>query len=169
MSLYPRPLPSTLAAIPSGIRGVKATLQAMVRLTRAGRRDVGVIQLARQIVQPVPARDGRGEVQALFTWVKLNIRYVADPRNVETISTPQATLAMRAGDCDDMSVLLASLLEATGKATRFIALAFGEEGYSHVLLETKLRESWVALDPTVPSAVIGWKPTDATRGMVAHV
>lgn len=148
---------------------MRRTLAAMVKITRAGRRDVGVIQLARSIVVPLTARDYKGEVHALFHWVKQHIRYVADPRNVETISTPMATLTMQSGDCDDMSVLLASLLEAIGHTTRFVALAFNGEGYSHVLLETQLGSVWVALDPTVPTSVVGWKPPDATRGMIAHV
>lgn len=170
MSQYPRTLPSTLQAIPSGVAGVRATLGAMVKLTKGGRKDVAVIQLARSIVLPVATRDYRGQVHALFHWVKQHIRYVADPRDVETISTPVATLKMQSGDCDDMSVLLASLLEAIGYQTRFVAYGFEGEGYSHVIVETKLGPiAWVSLDPTVPTSTVGWKPPNATRMMTAHV
>ena len=172
MSLYPRPLPSTLAAIPGGTNGVRATLATMVRLTRTGRRDVGIVQLARSIALPVPARDYRGEVQACLTWVKLHIRYVADPRDVESVASPDATLKMQSGDCDDMSVLLASLLEAIGHRTRFVAFAYNttDEPYSHVLCQTLLGAGvWVTLDPTISTSTIGWTPPGATRGMIAHV
>ncbi len=168
-SLYPATVPHTLAAIPEGVDGVRATLKAMVRLTRAGRKDVGVIALARQITLGLPARDGRGEVDRVFHWVKQRIRYVADPREVETISTPAATLRMQSGDCDDMAVLTASLLEAIGHATKFVAYGFASGPYSHVVTETKLAESWLTLDPTVPKSTVGWKPPNATRMMQAHV
>lgn len=169
MSPLPARLPATLAAIPSGVDGVRATLKAMVKLTKAGRRDVGVIQLARSIVLPLPARDYRGQVHNLFHWVKQHIRYVNDPRDVETVSTPGATLSMQSGDCDDMAVLLASLLEAIGHRTRFAALGFDGEAYSHVITETKLGEAWLALDPTVPTSTVGWKPPNPTRRMQADI
>jgi transglutaminase-like putative cysteine protease len=150
---------------------VRSTLKVMAKFTRAGRKDVGVVQLARSIVQPLPARDYRGQIDKLYYWTKQNIRYVADPREVETISTPAATLKMRCGDCDDMAVLLASLLEGIGNTTRFVAYAFDSQDapYSHVVTEVKLAETWISLDPTVPSAVVGWKPAKASRMMVAHV
>lgn len=170
MNLYPVVPPHALVGIPSGVAGVRETLRSMVRLTKEGRRDVGVIQLARQLTLSLPARDYRGQIHRLFHWVKQHIRYVNDPREVETISTAAATLKMACGDCDDMSVLLASLLEALGHPTRFAAYGFGNGPYSHVLVETRLGESlWLSLDPTVASSTVGWKPPKATRLMLAHV
>lgn len=141
----------------------------MVRLTKQGRKDVGIIQLARQLTLPLPPRDYRGQIARLFHWVKQHIRYVNDPRDVETISTPAATLKMQCGDCDDMSVLLAALLESIGHRTRFAALGFDDSSYSHVIVETKLGETWLSLDPTVATATVGWKPPAITRRMEAHV
>lgn len=170
MSLYPATLPHTLAAIPSGIDGVRNTLRAMVKLTKGGRKDVGVIQLARSLTLTLPARDYRGQIDRLFHWVKQHIRYVADPREVETISTPAATLKMRCGDCDDMSVLLAALLESIGHPTRFVAYGFDNGPYSHVVTETLIgNNNWLSLDPTVATSTVGWKPPNATSKMVAHI
>ncbi len=59
------------------------------------------------------------------------ISYVADPRTpisailgdsavVDTVRVPRTTLLNRAGDCDDTSALVASLLEAAGIATAIV-------------------------------------------------
>lgn len=168
MSYYPTQQ-GTLAAVPSGDAGTKATLAMMVKLVRQWRKDPGIWKLSRQLTQRVPSKDFRGEVETLFSWVKTHIRYVHDVNEVETLATPKATLEVKAGDCDDMAVLLASLLESVGHPTRFIALAFNASLFSHVLTETRIGSTWLPLDPTVASATVGWKPSDATRIMVAHI
>lgn len=156
--------------IPAGPAGTKATLKRMVDLVRVWRKDPGIWKLSRQIVHPVPAKDFRGQIDRLFHWTKQHIRYVNDVRDVETLATPKATLEVASGDCDDMSVLLATLLESVGHPTRFVALAFnGDENFSHVLTETRLGSKWLSLDPTVASSTVNWKPRDATRVMVTHV
>jgi len=171
VSLYPAAPISTLSAIPAGTAGTKATLGLMVKLVRQWRKDPGIWKLSREITRNVPARDFRGQVDRMFHWVKQHIRYVNDVRGVETLATPKATLEVAAGDCDDMSVLLASLLESIGHPTRFVALGFNGDEFSHVLTETRLgsNSQWLALDPTVPTSTVGWKPRDATRALVFHV
>lgn len=142
----------------------------MVKIVRQGRKDAGIWKLSREIVHSVPAKDFRGQVDRLFHWVKQHIRYVNDIRDVETLATPQATLEVKSGDCDDMATLLASLLESVGHPTRFVALAFHHQpNFSHVLTETRLGSKWLSLDPTVAQATVDWKPRDATRVMVMHV
>lgn len=168
-SLYPVPPRATLSALPEGVNGIRSTLAIMVKIARQWRRDPGIITLARSIVQPLPGKDFRGEVERLFCWVKQNIRYVQDVRDVETLATPKATLDMRAGDCDEMVTLLATLLEAIGHPTRYVALGFDHGDYSHVIAETRLGSRWFALDPSVAGARVGWTPPDKTRMMVAHI
>ena len=169
VSLYPSPPPSTLARIPSGDAGTLRTLDEMVKLVRRWKKDAGIWKLSRQIVQPVPAHDYRGEVDAIFHWVKRNIRYTQDVRDVETLATPKATLEARAGDCDDMATLLATLLESVGHPARFIAVSFPGEAFSHVIAETRIGPSWVALDTTVAKATVGWRPPGIDRTMIRHI
>ena len=155
--------------IPAGPAGTKATLARMVKLVRTWRKDPGIWKLSREIVRAVPAKDFRGQVERTFHWVKQHIRYVNDVRDVETLATPKATLEVASGDCDDMAILLASLLESIGHPTRFVALGFDDQNYSHVLTETRLGSKWLSLDPTVASSTVDWKPRDATRVMVQHI
>lgn len=155
-------------AIPNGVNGVRATLNLMVRLVHAGRKEPAVIALAEQITRTCP-NSVKAQVTALFHWVKANVRYVRDPRDVEKISTAERLLRVRVGDCDDMAVLLASLLESVGNRTRFVALGFDGGEYSHVVSEVRLGNAWVMLDPTVPVSTVGWIPPGSTRYMVRHV
>lgn len=148
---------------------MRATLAIMQRLTRDGRKDPGVIALTEQIVKDCPANDTKCEVGKLFYWVKSKIRYMRDVREVEKINTAERTLRVGTGDCDDMSVLLASLLEAAGNKTRFRVVGFASGEYEHVFVQVRLGAGWLSLDPTVKQATLGWAPPNITRRMQAHV
>lgn len=141
----------------------------MRELTIAGRKDPSIKTLADSIVRSAPSGDFSAQNAAVFNWVKRNIKYVRDIRDVETVSTPQRTLKARTGDCDDMAVLIASLLEAIGNKTRFVALGFNGGDYEHVVAQARMGPHWITLDPTVSYAYPGWHPPDETRRMTVHV
>jgi Transglutaminase-like superfamily len=170
MNLYPSPRPMTLARIPSGREGIKLTLQAMSRLTRAFKKDAGVREVACNLVRNLPQYDQVGEIKAMHAFVRDAIRYTEDIAGVETLQTPRATLELGVGDCDDKSTLLASLLEAINRKTRFVAVGFSEGGgHSHVLVEVRAGKSgrWVPLE-TIKPVPAGWGPKGVKREMVAH-
>ncbi len=50
-------------------------------------------------------------------WVANNIAYVKDPHGLEYVAEPRETLKVKAGDCDDYAVLLASLYRSVGLRT----------------------------------------------------
>lgn len=111
------------------------------------------------------------EVRACYFYVVNNIRYTQDPNGVEMLQTPVATLEIEQGDCDDMCVLLASLLEALGHPTRFVAASFDAtqpDTFSHVFLQTITPDCnrWLSLDPTEPEEKIGWQPPDIVRWLI---
>ena len=58
------------------------------------------------------------------------------------------TMEFGQGDCDDQSVLVASLLESIGHPTRFIAIGFGPANYQHVFAETKVGNKWLPVETT---------------------
>jgi len=76
-------------------------------------------------------------------------------------------LSRGTGDCDDKAVLLASMLESIGHPTRFVALAFKAGKYSHVLVESKIGNKWVALETTEPVR-IGWYPPKVQKRLVIY-
>jgi transglutaminase-like putative cysteine protease len=127
----------------------------MARLSRAGLRDQDIRNLAASITREgflegfgIPNKDYEGEAARLLDWVRANIRYVRDTTQVELLHYPQTILETGTGDCDDMAILLSSLLETVGHPTRFIAVAFEPDIYSHVWVQDYIDGEWVDLEPT---------------------
>lgn len=141
---------ATLARIPDGTAGTKATLRIMRQFVREYKKSLPIRELALSLVRNTPGhKNFVGQIKALHAWVQNNIQYVKDVRGVETVQTPLVTIELRQGDCDDQSVLLASLLESIGHQTRFIAIkqnAFGP--FVHVFTETRVGPRWLPLETT---------------------
>ncbi len=148
--------------IPRGPRGALATAGLIARLIRHGAKDFYVRQKAIEIFRAcrVRAKDRLGEVRALFDWVRRHVRYTRDIYQVELLHTARRMLELRAGDCDDMTILLGAMLTATGHPVRLVLAGFRPErphSYSHVYPEVFVRGRWLAIDATMPRP-IGWAP-----------
>jgi transglutaminase-like putative cysteine protease len=123
-----------------------------------------VYQILGTIVKNLPPRDWDAEVSAIFHWVQKNIRYTRDPNGVELFRTPRAAIADGIGDCDDMAIMLASLLLAAGYRCRFRVIGLTEGSYEHVYVVVGIPpvdpkeepERWVPLDPSQPYEP-GWE------------
>ena len=154
--------------IPPGADQTREALKLMRRMVRESKRTPEIRELAVTLTNDLPNRARRAEVARCFDFVQQTIRYTGDVTDVETLQLPADTLRLGAGDCDDMAMLLASLLEAIGHDTRFSALAFikdpaGRYCYGHVITETPWghyadnRIEWLSMDPTVDQPM-GWRP-----------
>lgn len=143
--------------IPAGTPGIVQTLKTMSRFVREGKKNFHVRNAAISRTRHCAQKDYACEVRALHVFVRDGIRYVQDINGVETVQTPDKTLEIAAGDCDDKSVLLAAMLESIGHPTRFIAIGFQPNIYSHVYVETKIGANWIPLETTEPVEV-GWEP-----------
>jgi len=108
---------------------------------------------------------GQAEVDSVYNWVKDNIEFRGEYE--ETLQAPEATLRLRAGDCDDHAMLLAALLQSLGYKTRFrtVAPRSDPEFFSHVFVEVedKREGGWISLDSTNPRAFPGWEPPSPGR------
>jgi non-ribosomal peptide synthetase component F len=159
----------TIGMLPGGATGTSVTLNHMVKLAREGAKDPLVIQTAHALVAGLPQYDRLGEIRALTEFVRDGIRYTNDPLDMELLRTPRAMLEMKTGDCDDKATLLAALLRAIGRPSRFIAIAMhGSDLYSHVLVQTPWAKGWLSLE-TIKPVDIGWFPSGATKVMVRNV
>ena len=162
---------ATLQKIPDGVEGTRATLAIMRRLVAQFRSNINIRNLALRITDPVGVPNQKNftaEVRAIQEWVRDNIRYVKDVHGVETVQTPLVTLEYRAGDCDDHSVLLASLLESIGHPTRFVAIKTQSFGpFVHVYTETKIGRRWVAVE-TTENWPLGTQPPIVAQRMVRY-
>ncbi len=157
---------SFLGTLPNDAAGTHQTLVLMRSLVRQFKRDPVIRDVAISLVSSIRPRDWLGEIRALFEYVRDQIRYTRDVSGIETLQTPPVTLELEAGDCDDKSTLLASLLESVGHPTRFIATGYQEPGrYSHVYVQTKVGERWLPLDASV-SQPFGWEPRPPAARMI---
>lgn len=53
-------------------------------------------------------------LNAIYRHIVENYQYIADPEDEEVIQSPQETIAKKGGDCEDLTILLISLLENIG-------------------------------------------------------
>ncbi len=176
------PVPYRLGSVPSGDAGVAATLKIMVNMVLQYRASPVVRVTAQTLVKECPSRDTVCQIKTLHAFVRDQIKYLPDVRDVETIQSPDYTLDMKSGDCDDHSVLMAALVESLGKQSRFLAVGIRGGGFSHVSSQVLLGTRWVNLETIIPTlkdawgglpagspTPIGWFPPDATRFMPARI
>jgi hypothetical protein len=144
----------------NGKAGIFQTIKIMRDIVNTYKINLTIRQAAVSVIYLTPAKDELAEVNALYCNVRDHVRYVRDIAGVETIMTPDITLRAKVGDCDDQSVLLASLLESVGYPTRFIVSGYSDpKRLEHVYLQTFAGGQWIDLDPT-ESQYMGWAPPD---------
>jgi transglutaminase-like putative cysteine protease len=151
-----------IARIPKGYAGTIKTVDLISRLVREGSKDFFVRQTAIAILRRYGIRPKNylGEINALFEWVKRNVRYTRDIHRVELLHTARRMLELRAGDCDDMTILLCAMLKSIGHPVRLALVGFNPKKktlFTHIYLEVFYRGQWIPLDPTV-SRPMGWAP-----------
>lgn len=139
----------------------------MRRLVNAGKKSPVVRQLAVTLTKGLIQKDWNNEVNTLYKFVRDRIRYVRDINGVETLHTPEKVLENAAGDCDDKSILLASLLESLGYKTRIVAVGFRKNSFSHVYPEVLHNNNWISLETTEP-VNMGWKPRNIVTSLILN-
>jgi hypothetical protein len=160
----------SLHNIPEGYLGTLHTVEHIKRLIRKGAKDFRVRQTAIDILRQrcVKAKDYAGEIKALFEWVQQSIRYTKDTFRLEVLHSARRMLELRAGDCDDFSILLGAMLEAIGHPVRLVLTGPDprrQDLFSHIYIEAYCRGRWIALDATMPHAM-GWAPRTSVRKVI---
>jgi hypothetical protein len=158
-----------LGHIPPGYAGTKKTVDEIQFLIRSGAKDFYVRQKAIDVLLEcgVPQKDYLGEINAVFEWVQRNVRYTKDPFKVEVLHSARRMLELRAGDCDDMAILLGAMLEAIGHPVRLVLTGPTPQRpslFTHIYVEAWCQGQWIPLDPTMPHPM-GWAP----RALVKQV
>lgn len=133
--------------------------------------DAGIFETVRRMVQMI--REGLElpmfrqmppfTVSEMFEFAKRTIRYESDPPKIELIGRADRTISRGKGDCDDKTILLATLIKAVDPSAR-VRIVIGacqknlSKEFSHVWLEWHDGEKFVTLDPTPVWAPMGWTP-----------
>lgn len=154
-------------SIPTGNAGNRATIRAMSALAAEGASSPLVIEAAQNAIRGTPERDDEVDFAAVLEDVRRRMRYTHDPLNAEVVKSPAYVIARTNDpesspepmDCDDASVLCASMLGALGYPTRFVTVAADPtrpKEWSHVYVAARRNNGrWVALDPIVRSFGVG--------------
>ena len=160
------PEPSVRMDLTSSVSGLDLSSSRDERLVNQASDYVSRVDSKNQIVKTIADRvvsAGCGSEQichakALFYFVRDELNYVSDPSAYEYVKGPLESLQSTAGDCDDASVLLGSLLGAVGIRSRFVFVP------GHVYVEAYMPDApnrytqeggWVVLDGTCSNCEFG--------------
>jgi len=127
----------------------------------------GSDSVVKEVADKVAIRSciGKGQVcyaKALFYFTRDSFEYISDPNAYEYVKTARQSLVSEGGDCDDSSVLLASLLDSIGIPVRFVFIPghVYVQAYIPDALNKYKEDEWVNLDPACSSCDFGeisWK------------
>lgn len=108
-------------------------------------------------------RDYYCEIEKVWDFIVLNLRYVYDPTNIDTFVTLKESLLAGGLDCDDATIAFAALFGAIGFHVigRVISTKAAPNKWVHIYplvgLEKDDPKTWIPLDMTVDGAIPGWE------------
>lgn len=102
-------------------------------------------------------RDKKAQALALAVWVRDNIYYVHELP--ERFQLPTETLRLGAGDCDDATTLLASMLESIGIPSMLVCMSL-DGTWAHIFPAAWIQATrkWLHLDTTAKSGDLSQNP-----------
>ncbi len=75
---------------------------------------------ANLIIKDCPTNNKESQINAIYRYIVENYDYLSDPTDVELIKSPMETMQTKGGDCEDLAILLNSLLENIGIKTYLV-------------------------------------------------
>lgn len=127
-----------------GDQGTAQTIERMVDLAHQGAAHPEIAWLAERLTHHPPWL----RPQVLRDFLKGWLRFEPDPPNVELVRAPWVMIQERAGDCDDIATLAASLALAAGMQARFQTVGPYGGPFVHVFCQVRCCPSqpWRELD-----------------------
>ena len=131
---------------PAGVSKLAVSQELIPSMIRRNSALPETRKLALQMIQEAgaPEHDRYQEFLAIANGLKKRVRFLRDPHRIESISDLGDTLEFGAGDCDDYTVALGSLLAAAGFPVRVRIV--GRDRLSHVYPEALVNGSWLPAD-----------------------
>jgi len=135
--------PTKLINIGSGENAARNTIDEMIKIIKESSNNPYVRNTAEHIVYQCSPRDTMAEAAAIYYFVRDHLRYVGDNINLEYLQTPPMLLTKiktgdaPSGDCDDHTMLVASLLRSIGIPARIRITSYIPNGeWTHVFPQT---------------------------------
>jgi transglutaminase-like putative cysteine protease len=170
-------MPVTIAVQPANPidtdLSTQQTIERMIDIARSSSSSPKIRNVVNSCLSDLPDNPTNKDLaRKLFYWCKNNVRFVEDEKVLaqklgykdvyqELLIVPDVLLSMPTpmGDCDDYSMLLASLLVCAQIPCCFTAIAVDAnqpERFSHVYVTALLDGKWCAMD--VPYGnTLGWE------------
>jgi len=150
------------------VRDIKDRIALINYYIQEGKQDAQIRRIASAILNQrcgnewcIPEKDWKAEVEAIFEWVRNNVRYTLDPNELELFQRARRSLENGTADCDDQVILAGALLQAVGYPLRLVVIDTGRGGYSHIYLHVGLPpvepRRWIAFDLTATTEPLGWE------------
>lgn len=121
-----------------GRKGNLITIERMKGLARARHGHPKIRELAKNITiyDKIPSMCYADEAKAIARYVQKNVRYLRDANGIEQIYDPLTLLdqmmrGVAAADCDDMALLIATLLLSIGCQPYFRAVRYQSKNKKH--------------------------------------
>ena len=157
--------------IPSNRKGNILTAKFMAEVARKRAGHPAIQRLARDILlqYKVPSQHYASEALAIGDFVKKNVRYVRDPNGIEQLTDPVLMIEelgrmASQGDCDDMALLIATLLLSVGHQPYFRMVRYGRDSgpFDHIYVVVHERNPGAAgtrlvLDAIMKDKAIGYE------------
>jgi hypothetical protein len=159
----------------SGDAGVAQTIGVMRQIVDDAVKDPVVNAVAIDLVRGVTDSFSRDQkAQAIYNAVAMRWLYVEDPVGPfgpkETVRPVRLLLQTFAGDCDDASILIASLMGTIGIPCRVVTIAADASSpreFSHIYPEAEIAPGrYVAMDIARPGSAYGVPPARYFRKRV---
>lgn len=173
-----------MAAVPqleeyigTGDQAIYRTVDKMKSIISQSSKNPYIREWATKVIARVAVNDKKGEANAIFNFVRDNVRYTKDPHGFEYLQTPPVVLESigqyqagkgdrPAGDCDDMCILSLSLLKSIGFPVAIKVVSFNQSGqFGHVYGLVQIGYNWIPFDCVRPDKSMGWEAPGLTRAM----
>lgn len=168
---------------PLGVAGNYRTVEVMRGLARSRSTNPLVRELALAILQSrnVESQDYVNEALAIGQFIQQKVRYVRDINGVETVHDPltmidQIKRGTAQGDCDDMSLIIATLLLSIGHQPFFRIVKYqngNSGGFQHIYVvvyeknHDDTRKKRVVLDAILKRKAIGTEVPHSSGEVIA--
>jgi len=133
--------------------------------------NLDVRKKAQEITWSIPGRDVDLIATEIYDWIKKHIKYQYDPVSEEWVQDSLTTLKLESGDCDDFTVLGASLIRSLGIPARICFVKTNnEKSFSHVYFEyhSDAKDKWIPFDAIV-NRYPGWESPTISEKVVVEI
>jgi len=135
--------------LPEGTNGLLSKINIIGELINKGSQNIDIRSLSVELISGLEDFDFQSELEVIYNWVIENIRYVRDIDNIELIHDADKVLEFRAGDCDDFTILLGSMLKSIGFPIQMVIASRNGIDFEHIYLRVNLNNKWIVCDASM--------------------